>query len=102
MAILARWLMSAGYAVDLAEEGATRGEALANADIALAIIAPEGWRRGEADPLDEFRGHVRHLITDDRRVSSQVGCSYLRRTVNIIYSALGGRSGMKSPRRAFN
>ncbi|HKD42030.1 MAG TPA: hypothetical protein VKB87_17225 [Myxococcaceae bacterium] len=46
MAILARWLMSAGYAVDLAEEGATSGEALANADIALAIIAPEGWRRG--------------------------------------------------------
>src|SRR5437879_5256981 len=61
-ATIARWLMSAGYAVELAESVRRATEVLANVDVALAIIAPEGLTtEGEADPM--LGGSVAHLIT---------------------------------------
>jgi two-component system OmpR family response regulator len=61
-ATIARWLMSAGYAVELAENVRRATDVLANVEIALAIIAPEGLTTGgEAQP--QLRGSVPHLIT---------------------------------------
>lgn len=61
-ATIARWLMSAGYAVELAESLRRARDVLANVEIALAIIAPEGLNtEGETQSL--LRGSVRHLIT---------------------------------------
>lgn len=61
-ATIARWLISAGYAVELAESVRRARDVLANVDVALAIVAPEGLTtEGEAGPM--LRGSVPHLIT---------------------------------------
>jgi DNA-binding response OmpR family regulator len=49
-ATLARWLLGAGYAVELAETSKRAREVAAGADISLALIAPDGFG-GEAAEL---------------------------------------------------
>jgi DNA-binding response OmpR family regulator len=58
-ATVLRWLASAGYAVELAESVRHARDVLANVDIAVAIIAPQGLG-GEAVAM--LRGNVGHLI----------------------------------------
>jgi DNA-binding response OmpR family regulator len=58
-ATVARWLMTAGYGVEVAESLRHAQEAAANADISLAIVAPDGLG---ADPAGELAGKVRHVI----------------------------------------
>ena len=41
-ASLARWLLTAGYAVELAEGAKRAREAIDAGDIALAVLAPDG------------------------------------------------------------
>jgi DNA-binding response OmpR family regulator len=68
-ATLARWLIAAGYSVELAESAKHAREVLANEKIGLAIVAPE--RRGGDDLTYEVRASVDRLIlitepTDDK------------------------------------
>ncbi len=62
---LARWLMSAGYLVELAEGAKRAREVMANDDIALAIVA---GRLGSADPglVAELRSQVKqHILLEE-------------------------------------
>src|SRR5712691_1445391 len=59
-ATLARWLIAAGYSVELAESARHAREVLANERIGLAIVAPE--RLDGGDLARELRTAVDRLI----------------------------------------
>jgi DNA-binding response OmpR family regulator len=60
-ATLARWLMAAGYGVELAE-GAKRAREVAAESLALAIVAPEGLGQVGFDLMRELRHAAGGLI----------------------------------------
>jgi len=60
-AAMARALMAAGYGVEVAENLRRAREAAADADIALAIVAPDG--PGSADASGELAAEVDQVIT---------------------------------------
>src|SRR5882724_3320695 len=57
---IARWLMAAGYAVELAESPKRMREVLAQEDIALAILVPD--RMGNLEIAQELGHEVNRLI----------------------------------------
>jgi DNA-binding response OmpR family regulator len=61
-AMLAQWLLGAGYAVELAESPRRAREVIANADIALAIVAPHGLGSPGLELARELAGQVQELI----------------------------------------
>jgi DNA-binding response OmpR family regulator len=61
-ATLARWLLSAGYAVELAESVRRAREVTANEAVALAIVAPDGMGSAGAELAREIGEQVEHLI----------------------------------------
>jgi DNA-binding response OmpR family regulator len=61
-ATLARWLMAAGYAVELAESLKRAREVVASTDIALALVAPDQLGGAGAEPARELGGQVEHVI----------------------------------------
>ena len=60
-ATLARWLMAAGYGVEVAENLRRAHEASADGGVALAIVALDGL--GAPDAAGELAGKVRQVIT---------------------------------------
>jgi DNA-binding response OmpR family regulator len=61
-ASLARWLMAAGYAVELAESPKRAREAVETTGIALAIMAPDGLGAAGAELARELGGQVEHVM----------------------------------------
>jgi two-component system OmpR family response regulator len=61
-ATLARWLMAAGYAVELAESLKRAREVVAGTGIALALVAPDQLGAIGAEPARELGGPVEHVI----------------------------------------
>jgi len=61
-ATLARWLMAAGYAVDLAEGAKRAREVIANEDVDLSIIAPQRLGGAGPDLARELRSSIGRLI----------------------------------------
>ena len=61
-ATLARWLMAAGYAVELAESLKRAREVVASTGIALALVAPDQLGGTGAEPARELGGQVEHVI----------------------------------------
>jgi two-component system OmpR family response regulator len=57
-ATLARWLLQAGYAVELAESTRRAHEVISKTSVALAIVAPQGV----GAPGVELAGAVKHVI----------------------------------------
>ncbi len=60
--MLARWLMAAGYAVELAEAAKRAREIVANGGIALAIVAPDRLGPAGAALARELGGQVEQVI----------------------------------------
>src|ERR1700736_807415 len=61
-ATLARWLMAAGYAVELAESPKRAREVAENETVALAIVAPQRLGAPGLDLARELRGTIGRLI----------------------------------------
>src|ERR1700722_768873 len=61
-ATLARWLMAAGYAVDLAEGAKRAREVIANEDVDLSIMAPQRLGGAGLDLARELRSSTGRLI----------------------------------------
>src|SRR5450631_1506106 len=61
-ATLARWLLQAGYAVELAENPRRAQEVGSKGGIALAIVAPEGFGAPGLELARELAGEVEHVI----------------------------------------
>ena len=61
-ATLARWLLSAGYAVELAESPRRAREVIANETVALAIVAPHGMGAAGVELAREIGAQVEHLL----------------------------------------
>jgi DNA-binding response OmpR family regulator len=61
-ASLARWLMGAGYGVELAESPKRAREVLAGENIPLAIVEADGLGSGGADLVSDLAGSVGHVI----------------------------------------
>jgi DNA-binding response OmpR family regulator len=61
-ATLARWLLQAGYAIELAENPRRAQEIGSKAGIALAIVAPEGFGAAGLELARELAGEVEHVI----------------------------------------
>jgi DNA-binding response OmpR family regulator len=61
-ATLARWLLQAGYALELAENPRRAQEIGSKAGIALAIVAPEGFGAAGLELARELAGEVEHVI----------------------------------------
>jgi DNA-binding response OmpR family regulator len=61
-ATLARWLMAAGYAVELAESPKRAREVIQNETIALGIVAPQRLGAAALDLARELRGSIGRLI----------------------------------------
>jgi DNA-binding response OmpR family regulator len=61
-ATLARWLLAAGYAVELAESPRRARQVVAEEDIALAIVAPDGLDAADVALTRELGGQVKHVI----------------------------------------
>jgi two-component system OmpR family response regulator len=61
-ATLARWLIAAGYAVELAESLKRAREVVASTGIALALVAPDQLGAIGAEPARELGGLVEHVI----------------------------------------
>ncbi|MCG2668170.1 hypothetical protein XI06_30600 [Bradyrhizobium sp. CCBAU 11434] len=64
-ATVARWLIQAGYAVELAESPKRAHEVVAKATIALAIVAPQGSGIELAHKLEDAVEHVMFFGTPD-------------------------------------
>jgi two-component system OmpR family response regulator len=63
-ATLARWLLQAGYAVELAESPRRAHEVVAaKASIGLALVAPQGLGAQGVDLAHDLTGVVAHVIT---------------------------------------
>jgi len=61
-ATLARWLMAAGYAVELAESPKRAREVVANEAVALAIVAPDRLGPAGAELARELGSQIEQLI----------------------------------------
>lgn len=61
-ATLARWLMAAGYAVELAESRKRAREVVENTSVALAIVVPERLGAAGAELARELGGEVEQVI----------------------------------------
>jgi two-component system OmpR family response regulator len=61
-ATLARWLMAAGYAVELAESPKRAREVIENEAVALAILAPQRLDGAGQELARELRGAIGRLI----------------------------------------
>ncbi len=61
-ATLARWLLQAGYAVELAESPRRAHEVISKTAIALAMVAPQGLGAPGAGFARELDGVVEHVI----------------------------------------
>ena len=61
-ATLARWLMAASYAVELAESPKRAREVIGNEAVTLAIVAPQGLGAAGLDLARELRGAIGRLI----------------------------------------
>jgi two-component system OmpR family response regulator len=61
-ATLARWLMAAGYAVELAENLKRAREVVESTGIALSLVAPDQLGGAGAEPARELGGLVDHVI----------------------------------------
>src|SRR5207253_9764168 len=61
-ATLARWLLRAGYAAELAESRRHAHEVISKAGIALAIVAPQGLGASAAELARELADEVGHVI----------------------------------------
>jgi len=61
-ATLARWLMQAGYAVELAESPRRAHDVAAKAAISLALVAPQGLGAPGAELAHELAEMVEHVI----------------------------------------
>jgi DNA-binding response OmpR family regulator len=59
---LARWLLQAGYAVELAESPRRAHEVAAKAGISLAMLAPQGLGAPGVELAHELTGLVAHII----------------------------------------
>lgn len=70
-AMLARWLLGAGYAVELAESPRRAREVIANTDIALAIVAPHGLGSAAFELTRQLDSRIGHLIV----VEDETGAS---------------------------
>src|SRR5450631_3555689 len=89
-ATLARWLIAAGYAVELAESLKRAREVVANAGIALALVAPDRLGAAGAEPALELGGQVGHVIVIEApgdetgaRTGPQIAADgYISRPVN--------------------
>jgi CheY-like chemotaxis protein len=61
-ATLARWLMAAGYAVELAESRKRAREVVENTSVALAIVVPERLGAAGDELARELGGEVEQVI----------------------------------------
>src|SRR5258708_5798536 len=61
-ATLSRWLLGAGYAVELAESPRHAREVVSKPGIALIIVAPQGFGAAGAGLVQELAGQVEHVI----------------------------------------
>jgi DNA-binding response OmpR family regulator len=61
-ATIARWLMAAGYAVELAESPKRAREVIENETVALGIVAPQRLGAEGRDLARELRGSIGRLI----------------------------------------
>src|SRR5262249_2196976 len=61
-ATLARWLLAAGYAVELAESARRAREVIAGENVALAILAPHGMGAAGAELASEVGDRTKRLI----------------------------------------
>lgn len=61
-ATLARWLLQAGYAVELAESRRRAHDVAAKASINLAMVAPQGLGAPAVELVDELTEKVEHVI----------------------------------------
>jgi two-component system OmpR family response regulator len=61
-ATFARWLLTAGYAVELAESPRRAREVVANAGISLAIVAPVGFGAAGVELAHELASQIEHVI----------------------------------------
>jgi DNA-binding response OmpR family regulator len=61
-ATLARWLLTAGYAVELAESPRRAREVIADASISLAIMTPVGLGAAGVELARELASQVEHVI----------------------------------------
>jgi two-component system OmpR family response regulator len=61
-ATLARWLLTAGYAVELAESPRRAREVIADAGISLAIVAPVGLGAAGVELAHDLASQVEHVI----------------------------------------
>jgi two-component system torCAD operon response regulator TorR len=61
-ATLARWLLGAGYAVELSESAHRAREVVANETVNLAIVAPRGMGASGAELAQEIGERVKHVI----------------------------------------
>src|SRR5580692_9770346 len=61
-AALARWLMAAGYAVELAEGAKRAREVIDSEAVVLGIIAPQGLGAAGRDLARELRGSIGRII----------------------------------------
>jgi two-component system OmpR family response regulator len=86
-ATLARWLMSAGYAVELAESARRAQEVAATGGIALAIVAPQGLGDPGEAPRELAGGIERRIVIaapgDQGSVSGEPGASEIRVTTPL-------------------
>ncbi len=62
---LARWLLSAGFAVELAESARRAREVTTTETVALAIVAPRGMGAAAAEFVREIGQQVEHLLFVD-------------------------------------
>jgi DNA-binding response OmpR family regulator len=61
-ASLARWLLAAGYAIELAESLKRARETAESTSIALAIVAPDGLGAAAAEQARDLGSHIEHLM----------------------------------------
>jgi DNA-binding response OmpR family regulator len=61
-ATLARWLLAAGYAVELAESARRAREVIASESVALAVLAPHGMGAAGAELAREIGERIKRLI----------------------------------------
>lgn len=61
-ATLARWLMAAGYTIELAESGKRAREVAATGDVALALVDPDGLDDDTADLIRDLAAEVGQML----------------------------------------
>jgi DNA-binding response OmpR family regulator len=89
---LARWLIAAGYAVDLAESPKHAREVVANNGIALALVVPDRLGAAGAELAGELAGRVAHVIVleeqaggpADAPLSQQVVLARIKSAFDVV------------------